>query len=759
MRKLLTTALLGICSCTTAWAQTFTDVTPAAVTNLWLGGSAWGDYDHDGDLDFIVSGIKPDGSFATVLYENAQGTFGAVPAAQFPGVSIGSVDWGDYDHDGDLDLLLAGARVSTTSGPDRQSITRVYLNTGGGQFAYLASAQLPGINQGEAKWGDYNNDGRLDVVVAGNGKTGVFKNLGDGTFAEVPNLNLPFLFTNGRVSWSDYDNDGDLDLFFSGWNGGYMNEGSVAKLFRNDGQDAFVDATPAVIRGQHRGDAAWGDVDADGDLDLVVAGDFRLNGYDQHYSVLYLNANGTFTASTQTDFWVVEDGSLVWGDADNDGRLDLLLTSGAYTTLRSRLYHNNGNGTFQEITEAQSGLLGFDNGDVSWGDYDHDGDLDLLLLGRYNGLTKVYRNETVAVNQRPGSPTTVHTAVVTGPSVTLSWAAGTDDHTPVPGLSYNLYVGNQANKQAQVSAMANLLTGTRAIAALGNAGSVRTYTLRDLPGGHHYWGVQAIDASFLGSAFTPEQSFTIPLTAAISVAQATACTDEPVRLTYAGNAGATAQFAWDFGGGEVVSGTGRGPYLVRWGSSGAKTVTLAVTDDNVSAPVATGQVLVNARPTATLTGDTIVCEGSARFQVVLTGAVPWQLRYATGDGVHQVSVSAAPYAFTTDSTGSCHVLALTDASGCAALALGDSLRVQRCVQALSTYPNPTSGTFHLGLSARPGPGGVVRVWDRQGQLVWVKELTGPEVGQALVLPLPSGLYLLQLVTPSQITRTKVLISR
>lgn len=402
------------------------------------------------------------------------------------------------------------------------------------------------------------------------------------------------------------------------------------------------------------------------------------------------------------------------GDADNDGRLDLFLTSGAVTTLRSRLYHNNGNGTFQEITEAQSGLLGFDNGDVSWGDYDHDGDLDLLLLGRYNGVTKVYRNETVAVNQHPGSPTTAHAAVVTGTSVTLSWAAGTDDHTPVPGLSYNLYVGNQVNKQALVSAMANPLTGTRAIAALGNTGSARTYTLPDLPGGHHYWGVQAIDASFLGSVFTPEQSFTIPLTAVISVAQATACTDEPVRLTYAGNAGATAQFAWDFGGGEVVFGTGRGPYLVRWGTSSAKTVTLAVTDDDLSAPVAAGQVLVNARPTATLTGDTILCEGSARFQVALTGAAPWQLRYATGDGVHQVSISASPFAFTTDSTGKLSRLGPNGRQrlrvpGPGGFAAGSALRA-----GAQSLPQPHVGHLPLGAerpaqsgrgSARMGPAG------------------------------------------------------
>lgn len=301
MKALVTTALLSFLSLSLAHAQTFTDVTPSPVANLWVGANAWGDYDGDGDLDFVISGLDAQSILITALYANNQGTFSEVTTAHLTGVGVGSVEWGDYDNDGDLDLLLCGATVNSID--DKRPITRIYINTGGGHFDELVRAQLPAMYHGEAKWGDYNNDGRLDIVLAGNGKTGVFKNLGDGTFAELPNLNFPFLFTNGRVSWSDYDNDGDL--FFSGWNGGYMNEGSVAKLFRNDGQDAFIDVTPSVLRGQHRGDAAWGDVNADGDLDLVVAGDFRLNGYDQCYSTLYLNNHGTFTASAQTAFWVV----------------------------------------------------------------------------------------------------------------------------------------------------------------------------------------------------------------------------------------------------------------------------------------------------------------------------------------------------------------------------------------------------------------------------------------------------------------------
>ncbi|GGG60108.1 FG-GAP-like repeat-containing protein [Hymenobacter glacieicola] len=753
MKSLVTTALLSLYSFSQAQAQTFTDVTPSSIENLWVGANAWGDYDGDGDLDFVISGVNASGTMTTALYANTQGAFTPVPTAQFAGVGVGSVEWGDYDNDGDPDLLLCGATVNSAN--DKRPIARIYTNVGGGRFEELVSAQLPAMYHGEAKWGDYNNDGRLDVALAGNGKTGIFKNTGNGVFTEVPNLNLQFLFQTGRVSWSDYDQDGDLDLFVSGWTG----NASAAKLYRNDGRDAFVDATPALIRGQHRGDAAWADADADGDPDLVVSGDYRVNGNDQYHSVLYLNNRGTFTASTQTAFWFVEDGSLAWGDADNDGLSDLLLLSGVVSSTRSIVYHNNGNGTFREVTEAQSRLRGFRDSDASWGDYDNDGDLDLLVLGLYNGVTKIYRNETVAVNRPPARPAATQAAAVSGTSVTLSWSAASDDHTPTPGLNYNLYVGKQANKQAHLSALANPLTGTRAIAAMGNAGSARSLTLQGLPGGRHYWGVQAIDASFLGSAFAPEQSFVIPLTAALTAAQSIACAGEPVRITYTGNAGPTAQLSWDFGGGTVVSGTGRGPYLVQWPTPGAKTVRLAVSDDGLAAPLATTQLLVNPRPTATLTGDSIICDGPARMAVALTGAAPWQLRYETGEGVKQLSVATSPFSFTTDSTGVSRVLSLTDASGCAALSTGDSIRVQRCVQALRPFPNPSSGSVYLGLSARPGPGGMVRVWNLQGQLVWEQALTGPALGQALELPLPSGLYHLQLETALQTTRTKLMINR
>jgi len=727
------------------------------VANLWVGANAWGDYDGDGDLDFVISGVSAGGTLITALYANNGGTFAEVTTAHFTGVGVGSVEWGDYDNDGDLDLLICG--VTANSIDDKKPITRLYTNIGGGHFEELTSARLPAIFHGEAKWGDYNNDGRLDIVLAGNGKTGIFKNMGNGTFSELPNLDLQFLFELGRASWSDYDQDGDLDLFVSGWTGSVVNDGSAAKLYRNDGHDTFVDATPSLIRGQHGGDAVWADADADGDLDLVVAGAYRLNGNDQYYSVLYLNDHGTFTASSRTAFWVIDDGSLAWGDADNDGLSDLLLISGAYTTMRSIVYHNNGNGTFREVSEAQSHLRGFRDSDAAWGDYDNDGDLDLLLIGLYNGVTKVYRNETVAVNHRPASPTAANATVVSSTSATLSWSASTDDLTPAPGLNYNFYVGSKENKQSIVCAMANPLTGARAIAAMGNAGSAQSYMLQGLPGGRHFWGVQAIDAAFLGSAFTAEQSFIIPLTSSIAAAQATACAGEPVRITYAGNAGATAQFTWDFGDGTVVAGTGRGPYLVQWGASGAKTVRLAVTDDDLAAPPAIAHLLINSRPTATLSGDTLLCDGPANFQVGLTGAAPWLLSYSTGDGIHQVRVATSPFTFTTDSTGTSKILALTDASGCSAQATGDTIQVKRCLKTLTPYPNPTAGTLHLGLSARSGPGGVVSVWNLQGQLVWNKELTGPELGQPLTLPLPTGLYLLQLLTANQTTRTKVMINR
>ena len=159
-------------------------------------------------------------------------------STSIPGLRYPSLAWGDCDNDGDLDLLVAGDTGTNT-------ITRIYRNQSG-EFHDI-QAGLPGIADGAAAWGDYNGDGRLDFALTGNGTAGkisrIYRNNGNSTFTDI-NAGLPGLEAS-TLTWGDYDNDGDLDLFLTGYTGSSY----VGAIYRNLGNDLFVDSGVTTVRG------------------------------------------------------------------------------------------------------------------------------------------------------------------------------------------------------------------------------------------------------------------------------------------------------------------------------------------------------------------------------------------------------------------------------------------------------------------------------------------------------------------------------
>ena len=141
---------------------------------------AWGDYDNDGDLDILLTGIGP---LTEIYRNNNNGTFTDLNAGLII-VTYGSVAWGDCDQDGDQDILLAGS-----TGASR--VTRVYRNNGNSTFTDLGVA-LPGVANASVAWGDCDNDGDLDILLTGStdGTAGgaisrVYRNNGNSTFSDV----------------------------------------------------------------------------------------------------------------------------------------------------------------------------------------------------------------------------------------------------------------------------------------------------------------------------------------------------------------------------------------------------------------------------------------------------------------------------------------------------------------------------------------------------------------------------------------------
>jgi hypothetical protein len=190
------------------------------------------------------------------------------------------------------------------------------------------------------------------------------------------------------------------------------------------------------------------------------------------------------------------NGSLAWGDYDGDGDLDLVISGSALTGSDTTVWKNTG-GTFANINTTLTL-----SGSAAWGDYDGDGDLDLLINGQ------LVRNDGSTFNTPPAEPFGLSTSLP-GDRVVFSWNAPSDAQTPAAGLSYNLRVGTSPGTANVLSPNSDFNTGVRRLPDLGNArrsGSA-FLSLWSLPLGSYYWSVQAVDNGFAGGPWAPEQSF------------------------------------------------------------------------------------------------------------------------------------------------------------------------------------------------------------------------------------------------------------
>lgn len=492
----------------------FTPLSGSTMPGLRFSSVAWGDYDNDGYLDILVIGRLISGADVSKVFRNkGDNTFEEQSGIVLTGVESGSCAWGDYNNDDLLDIVITGN--NTTSGP----VSKIYKNNGDNSFTEQTGIVLTGVTYSSVAWVDYDNDSDMDLFLAGNTMSNIpvskiYRNNGNSTFSEQTGIQITGVKQNSSA-FGDYNNDGLSDLIICGQDQAGKN---ITKVYRNNGNNSFSEQSGIVLQPVSFGTVAWGDCDNDGRLDILVSG---ASGYSPDFlpvtKVYHNNGNNSFTELKNTNLIGVSNGSAEWGDYNNDGYLDVLLIGDAGWDYKFKIYLNTGINNFEELQSLN--LPGAIACGSSSADYDMDGDLDILFSG-YSGalISQVYRNNhymmagKIKPNARPEAPTGL-ASEITPHNLILSWDGIRTDETYYVDMSYNVRV-RMANQTIWTVAPQASSVGFRSLTDLGNAQLNRTFSIKDPPTGKYYWQVQAVDQTYSGSQWSKLDSVTIRSTLA-----------------------------------------------------------------------------------------------------------------------------------------------------------------------------------------------------------------------------------------------------
>ncbi|KAB2867676.1 MAG: T9SS type A sorting domain-containing protein, partial [Bacteroidales bacterium] len=485
----------------------FDEVAELTLVGIESGNLKWVDFDADGDLDISIIGHNyPDYLFK--LYKNrGDGAFEEVSGLNIPGLFAANFAWNDIDGDNLIDLLIMGVNESS------EYISKLFKNLGSGQFEEIAGVGLPGVYNGKCSLEDLNKDGLPDVIlqgfdISGFSKLFIYKNIGRKVFQKVNHNIVDSIYVTNYVC-EDLNKDGYPDIIISTYDNSpplrtYYNKGNF--IFQRIDNNGIISKSPTsmVLR----------DFNNDGKMDFVSSGYDKLNNVS---TKVFYNQNDTlFIDDTSAFLPYVNYGGLTSCDVDNNGWSDIVISDNYLD--KAPIYSNNGDSSFT----VRSSLPKIDRGKISWGDYNNDGRMDVLLSRHVNSgyITGLYRQSLGVINSKPNAISNLRTTFNLN-TVVLNWDKTTDAETSQDGLSYNLYIYNVDSSKYVISPNAKVdgesNNGERFVAELGNVRYNSNGFVINLPKGNYKWSVQAIDGALEGGPFAMAQTFSI-ITNSIEVA-------------------------------------------------------------------------------------------------------------------------------------------------------------------------------------------------------------------------------------------------
>ncbi len=479
------------------------------IVNVHKSNVIWCDFDFDDDYDFIITGCESTMTFGnsyggiTIIYENIDGNFEIFDTLNF--YEKGALVIEDLNNDNISDVLSNGFVSLSATEVERHS--DIYLNYGGFDFDIYSITNLTGLSGGDAATGDLDNDGDNDIVMYGRDIDNIY---GIRTYIKTDlgyePFDLPYatdMRSVNEITIFDVDNDGDNDIILCGNNS--QNSINGFKIYKNN-ENLNFDLIESIITTTYPPSYfSLGDINSDGLIDLIVTG---FTNIDSDY-ITYTNAftnigNLEFELDINYSITGFANGDIAFGDINNNGQADILITGNGENSIFTKLFTNN-DGIFQELNTTTFPSLY--NGTSSFSDFDDDGDLDFLICGIDNSFfdvqTYIYKNQliTKGPSKELQGPTNLSTSF-SAEGITFSWDPVL---SPTPH-TYNLYVGTTPNGTDILSPKANITNGRLNSPTYGNVGFSTTYTLKNLIDGTYYWSVQSVNAAYQSSEFAPEES-------------------------------------------------------------------------------------------------------------------------------------------------------------------------------------------------------------------------------------------------------------
>ncbi|SEH28091.1 T9SS type A sorting domain-containing protein [Chryseobacterium culicis] len=423
-------------------AQNFTEI-QTGMNNFYYSAADIADMDNNGTMDLVLNGaIDSDGDgnvdrTYNEVYQNNGTTLLPYAGLGADVTHLGDIRFIDYNNDGLMDIVSTGLSYLDVVNYRHYR----FRNTGAG---FVKDAELPGKIYGSIEIFDFNHDGRPDYAINGTqyAHGGGFRNTLDYYKNTGAGFDMTENWVDGTQSGSfkvvDLNNDHLLDLIIIGSD---INGTPVSKVYMNQAgvltptQDLF----PVGV-----GKIDFADFNADGFQDVVVIG--RDGNDDGYFAVLMNDGTGHLTPQTITGT-DISDVSLSIGDLNNDGYYDFIVSGNEnYNAVVKTYIYDVSNNKFNEGSITGITDLG-GPGVVHLFDFNNDHHLDVLLGGfdwaasDLPSLTKVFKNNSTAVNAKPTAPTQLN-VTKNGNRFNFTWSGASDDKTPVNALRYEITVGS-----------------------------------------------------------------------------------------------------------------------------------------------------------------------------------------------------------------------------------------------------------------------------------------------------------------------------